>query len=280
MRETTNYPHLVSRRQRFQRVSFTFPGHTGFVDSSRFDRPSRRRIFYLNRHFFQTKCNTLAQWHRYTCTLFIACVCFFMCGACMVHGCVINFCASILFLVPLHRFCIVSEVLCNIHLCNAFQCFIPLWEGATSSHINSLGSIQVIWQLYLHFCCFSITTWVNAQYFCIHLIAPIYNPTNIGLQFLANGLSLCFSWKVALFSEKCCTFHEKVHCFSVKSATPWKALHFSVESTALFSKLLWVLGLSPSIGLSLYKRKTNQVKVWWLGMFWWSTHVLLCAPIM
>ena len=57
------------------------------------------------------------------------------------------------------------------HLCKAFQCFIPLWEGASSSQINSLGSIQVPCQLYLHFC-FSATTWGNAWCFCIRLIAP------------------------------------------------------------------------------------------------------------
>ena len=51
----------------------------------------------------------------------------------------------------------------NIDLCKAFQCFIPLWEGATSSQINSLGSIQVTWQLYPHFC-FSLTTWGNLSY--------------------------------------------------------------------------------------------------------------------
>ena len=46
------------------------------------------------------------------------------------------------FFVPLHRFCIVSEVLFNIHLCKAFQCLIPSWEGATSSQINSLGAYR------------------------------------------------------------------------------------------------------------------------------------------
>ena len=74
-------------------------------------------------------------------------------------------------LAPLHRFYIVSEALYNIHLCKAFQCFIPLREGATSSQIKSLGSIQVTWQLYPHFC-FSTTTWENAQCFCICLTAP------------------------------------------------------------------------------------------------------------
>ena len=38
---------------------------------------------------------------------------------------------------------VISEVLYNIHLCKACQCFIPV-PGA----YNSLGSIQVTWQLY------------------------------------------------------------------------------------------------------------------------------------
>ena len=55
-----------------------------------------------------------------------------------------------------------------------------------------------------------------------------------------NEKRSAFQWKVQL--------HEKCH-FSVKGATLF---------SALFSKILWALGLSPSIGLSLYKRKTNK----------------------
>ena len=31
-------------------------------------------------------------------------------------------------LAPLHRYYIVSEVFCDIHLCETFQCFIPFYE--------------------------------------------------------------------------------------------------------------------------------------------------------
>ena len=50
----------------------------------------------------------------------------------------------LIYIAPLHRFMIVSEVLYNIHLCKACQCFIPVWEGATAYQI---GNIQVTWQL-------------------------------------------------------------------------------------------------------------------------------------
>ena len=49
---------------------------------------------------------------------------------------------------------------------------------------------------------------------------PWSNSQNIGLQFLPNGLSLRFSWKAALFSEKRCTFHSVA--LSMKST--WKAI--------------------------------------------------------
>ena len=56
----------------------------------------------------------------------------------------------LIYVAPLLRlFTLYQKCFYNIDLCKAFRCFIPLWEGATSSQINSLGSIQVTWQLYL-----------------------------------------------------------------------------------------------------------------------------------
>ena len=71
----------------------------------------------------------------------------------------------LIYIALLHRFMIISEALYNIHLCKACQCFIPVWRGATPSQINSLGSIQVTWQLY------SVSQPRETIHcFCIHLI--------------------------------------------------------------------------------------------------------------
>ena len=51
--------------------------------------------------------------------------------------------AYLIYIALLHKFIIISEVLYNIHLCKACQCFIPTWGGATPSLFNSPGSIQV-----------------------------------------------------------------------------------------------------------------------------------------
>ena len=61
-------------------------------------------------------------------------------------------------------------MLYNIHLYKACQYFIPVWGGGYPSQINSLGSIQVIWQLYST--CQPIETILC---FCICLIAHTYN---------------------------------------------------------------------------------------------------------
>ena len=65
------------------------------------------------------------------------------------------------YMVLLHRFMIISKALYNIHLYNACQCFIPVWDRATPSQIN--------WQLYL------VHQSRETNCFCIHLITHTYS---------------------------------------------------------------------------------------------------------
>ena len=131
---------------------------------------------------------------------------------------------NLIYIVPLHWFYIVSEVLYNIHLCKAFQCFIPLWEGAITSWINSLGSYT--WQLCPHFC-FSVTTWWNARCFCSSLIAL---PT-----ILQSGVEV---WWLGMFQLSIHVFyvHQSHRCDSTQpglGTTWWNARCFCSSLIAL-----------------------------------------------
>ena len=87
-----------------------------------------------------------------------------------------------------------------------------------------------------------------------YLIFKVLDVNNIGLQFLANGLS-----KSGTFHMKSSAFYEqsRFSCNPMKSAMlfsenapSWKAQRFPVKSATFHHVNLWALGLSPSIGLS------------------------------
>ena len=97
------------------------------------------------------------------------------------------------FLALLQRFMILSEVLYNVHLCKACQCFIPVWGGATLSKIISLGSIQVTWQ-------FNTSTYGNSTFF-LHLPYSTYL-TQLILQyntFIQYNLNQVEVWWLGMF---------------------------------------------------------------------------------